>query len=263
MAMGNYNPNLNSNNQQKKYSPSVRSNYSLSNTEAKIENTGVSITFWNGMIKISIIPIEVSDDSFRYIEDKAISIWLTHTKARLLSNEISEFLKDKNSYNNLGVNSGEGLISISNGKELGLTSPCIIIRKIKSDNGEVLSSISYEFKSKYHHSIRNFKEDDSSFDSIYDEDLEILQLKDVLDQYYLSMTNAFAYSIMDSSKYNDSKINTKLDSICEKLGIEYKNQSNKSSNTYFNANANNESKNNDKFDKGDINSINRMMDMDD
>ena len=237
MAMGSYNSNANNN--KKNYSPSIRSNYSMSNTEAKIEKTGLSISYWNSMMKISIPVLEQRGDRFEYNEDKGIAIYLTHTKARMLAYEIEQFLKDKNAYNNAGVNSSDGLISISNGKELGLTSPCLIIRKINPDNGQIVSSIAYEFKTNYHYAIRNFNEEDSSYDNAYYEDLELLQLKDNLEQYYISMTNAMAYSVIDCSKYDMSRLNTKLDSICENLGIEYK-RGGKSSGSFF-SNSNNSS----------------------
>ena len=234
MAMGGYNSNVSNN--KKFYSPSVRSNYSMSNTEAKIEKTALSMSYWNNMLKISIPVLEQKGDRYEYNEEKGISIYLTHTKARMLAYEIELFMKDKNAYNNAGVNSSDGLISISNGKELGLTSPCLIIRKINPENGQVVSSIAYEFKTNYHYSIKNFNEEDSSYDTSCYEDLELLQFKDNLEQYYIAMTNAVAYTVMDNFKYDTSRLNTKLDSICENLGIEYKRGSKSSS--YFSSSNN-------------------------
>jgi hypothetical protein len=51
------------------------------------------------------------------------------------------------------------------------------------------------------------------------------------------MTGAIAYSFIEQNKYDNSRINTKLELIAEKLGVEFtggKYNNNKSSNSIFN-----------------------------
>lgn len=236
MALGD-----NVNNQNKRnYSPVVYSQYRMSNTESVIDPTNLSTTFTNNMLKISIAPKKTTaGDNIEWDHENGISAFLTHTKARMLYNEIETFQANPNAYSNLGVVSGAGLISISNGKEFGINNPVLVIRKLDSSTGKVESSFAYEFKTEYNYYIRNFDESTADFDKIYDASLELEQIKTLLKTYYEAMTGATAYSVIDNMKYDTSRMNTKIDLISEKLGIEKAtggnyNNSNKSSNSIFN-----------------------------
>lgn len=214
-TLGNYNNNKDKEN----YQPSVYSRYSFSNTESEIDATKLGATFWNGLLKLSIAPFNASVERFDY--DNEGSIYLSPYKAKMFAEELKLFLKDKSSYNNMGVTSGKGMISISNGVELtGKVVPMIIIMIINEDGG-VESEYVYEIKTDYHYAIRNFSEKDTKFDKVAYEDLEILMLIDLLEEYYKSSSGAYAYSNIDQGRFNNSRINTKLDSICSELGIEY------------------------------------------
>jgi len=137
-------------------------------------------------------------------------------------NEILKFQENPELYNNLGVDIKGGLVSISNGKEFGVLNPCLVIRKVNETTGAVESSYVYEFKTKFHYGIRNFDEKTSEFDIVYYENIELDQLKTLLEQYYTAMTYATAYSVIDSSKFENSRVNTKLGLIAAKLGVEFK-----------------------------------------
>lgn len=234
MALGNtYN-----NNDKKNYSPSVQS-YKMSNAESKVDATAMSFSFWNKMLKVSIAPKKQSDpNTIAFDWDNAGSVYLTHTKARILFEEILEFQKDPTSYNNVGVASGsEGLLSISNGVEFGAEGPCVVLRKINPDNGICEATYVYEFKRNYYSSVRNYNAEKANFDSAYYDNLELEQFKTVLEQYYIAATNAVAATVMDFAKYDNSRVQTKLDLIAGKLGVETKynnsSNSNKSSNSFF------------------------------
>ena len=58
-----------------------------------------------------------------------------------------------------------------------------------------------------------------------------------MEQYYIAATNAVAATVMDFAKYDNSRVQTKLDLIAGKLGVETKynnsSNSNKSSNSFF------------------------------
>lgn len=210
----------NNNKDKSKSSPVVYSSYKMSNTESKVDTTGLASSFWNNMLKISITPMKENEGKWTFDQDNEISVYLTHTKARILFLELQEFLANPQAYNNMGVTTGAGLISISNGKEFAVNCPCLVIRKLSSE-GVVESSAAYQFKEDYHKSIRNFDEKTLDYDAIMYNNLEINQLMTLLETYYEAMTGAIAYSVIDQSKYNNSRINTKLDSVCDKLGIEY------------------------------------------
>lgn len=209
------------NNNKKKgnYSPMVYSRYSFANSESKIDPAKMSFTFWNGLLKIAIAPF--IEDKLEYDYDNEGAIYISHFKAKMLAEEISLFLANPEEYKNRGITSGDGLISVSNGVEVtGKTNPCIIIRKIGED-GKPSASYLYEFRNEYHYSVRNYNESDSDFDKVYNNNLELEMFKQILIDYYQSMSGALAYSVIDYNRFNNSRVNTKLDSIAEKLGISY------------------------------------------
>ena len=73
----------------------------------------------------------------------------------------------------------------------------------------------------YNYSIRNFNADDpSQFDKVYHNDIEWEELKDLLRGFIQAQTGAIAYSVMEQMKFTTSPINTKLDLVMEKMGIE-------------------------------------------
>lgn len=242
MALGD-----NYNNNKKNYSPSVYSQYKFNNIESAIDKTTLAPSFWNSMLKISIAPMKGNDpNNVEFDYDNGINIYLNHTKARMLYQEICKFQENPEQFNNVGVPSGAGLITITNGKEFGKNATCIVIRKLNSETGAVESSFAYEFKSDYHYSIRNFDESNNGFDKVYYNELELEQFKMLLTSYYESMTGAVAYSVIDNMKYDMSRINTKLNSVAEKLGVSYGkgNKGTGGNNSYFNqANGNNQSNN--------------------
>jgi hypothetical protein len=225
------------NNKDKQYSPTVYSAYGLSNIESKVDQTKLSFSYWQGLLKISLAaqkPTKGDDVQFDY--ENAISIYLNHTKARILFDEIAAFQANPSAYNNVGIASGAGLISLSNGKEFGVTTPCLVIRKIDTETGSTVSSYAYEFKTDYHYAVRNYEESSNDYDKVYHNSIELEQLKTLLFTYFEAMSGAMAYSIIDAMKYDNSRTHTKLDSICDKLGIDYgkKGGGSKSSTSAFN-----------------------------
>lgn len=217
-SLGNYNNNK----KQENFQPSVYSRYVFSNTQSEVDATKLGATFWNGLLKLSVAPFNAQTERFDY--DNEGSVYLSPYKAKMFAEELKLFLSDKNAYGNMGVTSGKGMISVSNGKELtGKIIPLLIIRIINED-GSVESEYVYEFKLDYHYAIRDFNEKDVGFDKVVYEDLEISMLVDLLEEYYKSSSGAYAYANIDQGRFNNSRINTKLDSICSELGIEYGNK---------------------------------------
>jgi len=260
MALGDYNNYDNNKKENKEYQPSVYSPYRMSNLEG-VDPSALSFSFWAGMLKASIAPANKSNnDTVSFDYKNAGVAYITHTKARILLNEIIKFQENPELYNNLGVDIKGGLVSISNGKEFGVANPCLVIRKVNETTGAVESSYVYEFKTKFHYGIRNFDEKTSEFDIVYYENIELDQLKTILEQYYTAMTYATAYSIVDSSKFENSRVNTKLGLIAEKLGVEFKGgkgSDSSSGKSFFNNSKPSESKN---FSSGTLDDIASQMD---
>jgi len=236
MALGTYNSNKFEKNN---YSPSVYSAYRMGNPESEVDPSMISFSFWNNMLKISILPRKQTKDAndISYDTENSISIYLTHTKARMLYDEICKFQENPDLYQNLGVPSGEGLIYICNGKEFKINCPCIVIKKINGETGETMSSYAYQLKKDYHYSIRNFDSNSNDFDKIYHNNIELEEFKTLLRSYYEAMSGAMAYSVVDNLKYDFSRLNTKIELIADKLGVEFRRKGSgnvKSSTSIFN-----------------------------
>lgn len=218
------------NNEKKNYSPSVTSAYRYSNPDSTIDKTQLSFSFWNKLLKISIAPKkETENDEVSFDHENAGSVYLSHTKAFILYKEICKFLEGYSkgtNPDNVGVSSGkDGLIYLSSGKEFNAAGPCLVIRKI-DEKGHPTATFVYEFRRGIHSSIINYKEKTASFESNFYDSIEIEQMANLLKSYYESMTMAIAYSIQETNKYDNSRINTKLKVIGEKLGIDYNSKQN-------------------------------------
>lgn len=220
---------------------SVYSNYRMNNAESQIDATCLTSRFWKGSLCLSICPRKnTGNDEVSFDMDNGITIYLSHTKARILKNELQKFLEDPVTFNGVGVPSGQGVITISNGVEYGKNTPVLTIRKV-NETGGVVASFAYEFKSNYYFSIRNY-DGGKTFDSVYDDyrTIEIEQLITLLDEYVKASTNAIAFTVMDQRKYSASRIEGKLDAIAQSMGIEMpkggNNQRRYNNSSYFNNN---------------------------
>lgn len=233
------------NNEKKNYSPSISAGYRFGNPDSTIDKTALTFTYWNKLLKISIAPKKENTDgtdAIAYDHDNAGSVYLSHTKALVFYKEIMAFLEgyaNGNAVTNAGVASGkDGLVYICDGKEFNAEGPCFVIRKINNENGKCEAVFVYEFRRGIHSSVLNYVEKNSSFESKFYDLIEIEQVANLLKSYYESMTMAIAYSVVETQKYDTSRINTKLKVIGEKLGVEFKaqninNASRASNNSYF------------------------------
>lgn len=215
MALGNYD-----NNKKEQYLPVYYSEYGTGNSEG-VDPSALSYTFYNRMLKISISPLKMNNgDKIAYDHDNAAIVYLTHTKARMLYDQILRVLNGE--ITNGGVTTGkEGLIRFCDGKELGVNNYCLLINKV-NESGEVLSSYAYEFKSKYHYAVENYDPKNSNHKKAYYDKIEVEQLLDLLRMYYEAMTGAYAYANLDALRFVNNSTSTKIDLIMSKLGVEYK-----------------------------------------
>lgn len=239
MALGNtYN-----NNQGKSNIPelSVNSNYRMNNAESKVDATCITFRYWKSNLCIGIFPRKnTGNDEISFDMDNGITIYLSHTKARILKHEIELFLSDPITYNSVGVPSGQAAITISNGAEYNKNNPIMTIRKV-SETGEVVASFAYEFKTNFHYAIRNY--DGKSFDSAYEDyhNIEIEQMLTVLDEYIKASTNAIAFTVMEQRKYSFARLDNKIEAIATSLGVDISRSGNNgrsrySASSYFNNN---------------------------
>ena len=243
MSLGStYNNNQGSN----KNDPNITvySNYRMNNAESLIDQTCLTFRYWKQSLCIGIFPRkQTGGDEVAFDMDNGITIYINHTKARILKNELELFLQDPVKYNGSGVPSGQAAITISNGVEYGKNTPVLTIRKVNADTGVVTSAFAYEFKTNFHYSIRGY--DGKNFVAEYDayKYLEIHQMITVLDEYIKASTNAIAFTVRDQSKFTETRTFNTLNSIAEKLGIEVRtggsNKQRFNNNSYFNSASNN------------------------
>lgn len=218
MALGNYD-----NNKKQQYMPVYYSQYGAGNKDSEIDPSAIGYSFYNRMLKLTISPLKMSSNSDKvsYDHENAAIVWLTHTKARLLHDAIQKVLNGEVS--NVGVPTGtEGFVRFSDGKELGVNNYCLIINKINNETGEITGGYAYEFKSKHHYHVEDFNPNNASHKKVYNNNLEVQQLLDLLKTYYEAMTGATAYSVIDAMRFTTDSQNTKMDLVMSKLGIEYK-----------------------------------------
>lgn len=224
MALGNYN---NSNKAEYK-DPTVYSNYTFSNPESKVDATKLSFKYWKNSLAISISPRKNTNDStISYDYQNQITIYLSHTKARILAEQIKALLSDEK-LDSVGVNSGSSIITINRGTKYGTSNFVMEIVGLGED-GSATGSIAYEFKGNgYHYGICNIENNGGAlgFDRIDYNTLELEQLITLLEEYYKAMTGAVAFSVVDQNKYGSDRT---LDKIAEKLGV---NQNNGNGNNY-------------------------------
>lgn len=238
MALGNQQDN-NKDKQEKQVT--VYSAYAFWNREAEIDPSCISTEYWNKLLKISISPAIVDEHGqVKYDHAKKGFIYLNHTKAYILAKEIELFLSNPTVNPDQGVSNASetSTVHITNGHEFGVDSPCLVIRKL--ENNEIISTHVYQFRTD-NYAIKNFGTDGSGMEKSLYANTEIELLHILLMEYVRSMTGAVAYSVQEYGKYNDSRMHTKLDSLCEKMGIKYERSgngggaaSNKSSSTLFN-----------------------------
>lgn len=231
----NFNGNNNDNGgSSKKYrEPETFSGYNLSNVEG-VDPSALSFSYFRNLLKCQISPrLPNPTNDKMWDHDNSLILYLTHTKARILREQVDAVLKGEIS--NGGVPTGaDGLISFSDGKDAGSQFYCLILRKIDQNSGSVLSAYVYEFKSQYHYAINNFDQKTAAHEKQYFDMLEIEQFKDLLEEYYKSMTNAYAYSVVNNMRFDMSRINTKLIDIAKANGIEYGDGNRSSGNSFFN-----------------------------
>lgn len=240
MALGDsYNYGNTDNNKKQYKSPEVYSAYNTSN-EAGVDPSALSYSFWNGFLKISIAPIlKNPTDKQKWDHKNASSVYLNHAVARILYKEANRVLRGE--IDNGGSRAGTtGLITFSNGKEVGCDGPCLIIRSIESD-GTITATYVYEFKKGFYYGVSNFKADTSDFNKEYYDDIEVEEFLSILDQFATAMSKATAYTVIDEMKYDVSRNNTKLGLIAEALGVEFKGgdssgSSSRGGSSYFDSN---------------------------
>jgi len=236
-----YGPNFNtgSNNTQQNRGRTTYSPIRYINPDSTVDKTRLSYEYWNSTLKIKITNKKETGNTEIVFDDMdSAVIFLTPDKARIFANVVRNFLKDPIKYNNSGVNTTKGVVTLNNGAQHGTTNPCLIIRQIDQTDGTIQKTYAYEFKTEYHYAITNLDASDNEIRG-YDKDfdsyrnLEIEQLLTMLDNFINASTYAYAAAAGKANEYRENVTNNKIDAIMNKLGVEYTGRSQRSSGGSF------------------------------
>ena len=245
MAYNGANFNVGSNNQQSNRGRTTYTPIRYINPDSNVDKTRLSYEYWNSTLKINITNRKDTGNNEIVFDDMdSAVIFLTPDKARIFTNVIKNFLKDPIKYNNSGVNTTKGVITLNNGAQHGTTNPCLIIRQIDQTDGTIQKTYAYEFKTNYHYAITNLDASDNEirgFDKDFDSyrNLEIEQLLTMLENFINASTYAYAAAASKANEYRENTMNNKIDSIMNKLGIEYTGRSQRSTGSFFDNNGRN------------------------
>lgn len=219
MSLGStYNNNQGNGNKYTVADTTTYSDYRMNNAESTIDPSCLAPRFWKQSLCLSIYPRKnTGNDEVAFDTDNGVTIYLSHTKARMLANELRKFIENPVDNNSCGVHSGSAVVTISNGVEFGKNTPVLTIRKL-DENGNVVSAFSYEFKQNYF-SIKNY--DGRNYNSDYEsyKNIEIEQLITLLEEFVKASTKAVAASV-HSSAFTLGRMDNKINEIAAQLGVE-------------------------------------------
>ena len=206
------------------------------------EKKSLSFSFCKGLLKVTINEIKETFSGLEYGE--LASIYLSPNKAFILKNQLLTLksLKDSATTTNAyGVDAGIGEVKsfIAFGNTPESTKDDIqrflIIGKVQPD-GTVVERTSFNFNHKYYFGIEWSNVDKMDCSTTYQNDVELDMFIVLLDEYIKAINGACAYSVIDMGRFDYSRINTKIELVMNKLGIESKSSKQTSSESYFNKN---------------------------
>jgi len=193
------------------------SNITFSNPESSINQSRLSISYFNKVMKVSIALRNNagSNDGFAtYDTENAISVYVSNTKAYILYKMI-ETLKNDPDVHNVGIDLKNGLLKISDGSEYGTKNYCIAI--MYSDDVGNVSEIVYETKMDVHKGIYNY--DQGQFSSQTFPELELETFGMVMYEYYKASSYAIAATVMEANMYKREYHMDLVKQIAEKVGV--------------------------------------------
>jgi len=203
------------NNNDKKQMTAVYGQAVMANSESKICASRFSISYLNGLMKLSIA-LKNSDNSQGYAtydNSNAVTVFLPHTKAKMLNDMITFMRKDK-SVHNVCMELRGGLFKVSDGTEFGSSAPCFSIMYARDDGetGEVI----YETKNDFHTAAYNYENNKFSSKTFTDIELDMLQV--YFSEYVKASGYAIAATVADNLAYKLSAQYDLIRSIAEKVG---------------------------------------------
>lgn len=232
------------------------SQVSFSNPESKVDQTRFSVSYFNKLLKLSLAKkIEQNNNQFAtYDTDNQVSVYVSFSKAKILL-DLIRIMKEDDSIHNVCIELKGGLLTVSDGTEYGVNTPCFSIT-YGDENGNV-NSIIYQTKS--HNGAYNYN--DGSYETKEFVDLELDSFETVLEEYYKASTYAVAATVMEASMYKRNATNTTIYAIAEKVGATTNKGGGYSNKTTFLNNDNSSSSSNSSMNDSDEYSMSSFDDI--
>ena len=230
---------LGDNNKKQNYENTFFSRLKFTNYE---EKKMLSFSFWKGYLKVTINNMKESGTGVEYEELSAIH--LSPIKAQILKEQLVGFRSlEDSATTNISVGIDTGIGETKNFLAVGNTESSteddiqrtICIGKVDI-NGTIVECNTFNFNHHYHFGIEWSDVQAMKCTTTYQDNIELDLLITVLDEYVKAMTGAISYSVMDMARFDVSRINTKIELVMNKLGIESKSSRQVSSESYFNKN---------------------------
>jgi hypothetical protein len=219
-------------------------------------NKALNFEFKSGLLQIKIVE---SDGQYGFNQDPNEIIYLSPTKAMILSNELEKFIEyvkagkiDENK--GFGVNGGMGekitYIAFHAKKDKTI---CITIGKFDGQ-GKIIESDTVELNKEYHYGLEWNNVTNMDVERVFDDNIEIRQILNLVKDFSRYMNGAAAYAHADLVRYDLGRVLGKMDPIYDKLGIERltgSNGGNRGTNNFLNNAGKSQSKSLDDILAGD------------
>lgn len=206
------------NNNDKNITNSTYSSITFSNGDSRIMQSRFSISYFNKLMKVSIALRNNagSKDTYATFDtDNQVSVYVSNTKAAMLSAMVKKMLSDS-SIHNVCVELKNGLLKVSDGSEYGSQNYCISI-SYADESGNV-NEVIYETKSDAYSAAYNYR--DGQYSSECFKDMELNSIIMTLDEYYKASSYALAATVMEASMYKRNSQYEQIRAIAEKVGAQ-------------------------------------------
>lgn len=213
------------NKQSQEFRPTVGGLKFYNTDHDAITQSALMTAMWNGMLKVYIVPkIGIGTKSEWDIKNST-DIYFNPHKAKMFSDILKRYKKDPVKYDGAGVICGKSLITINNGKSFNKDASDMAIRIIRfNKQSSIESEAAYQLNTSYYPMIYDVNTTDgvvkyNQQTNVFGE-VELDMLIDQFDQFILAMTNAMAYSYIDTNRKESQRIRNGIDNLITRVGAE-------------------------------------------
>lgn len=193
---------------------------SFSNPNSSVFPSKLTINYFNRIMKLSILPKKEQAESEAYASydrDKSVDAYLSATQAKML-HDLILYMKNTENVHNVCIEVKAGLLTVSDGSDLGVSAPCITIRS--ADEAGNIKTVTYEMKTTTHKGAYNYNADDNSYSDYMFKDIELDMLLIVLNEYVKASSYAIAASVMEAGAWNRDRVQKTIAAIADKVGAQ-------------------------------------------